>query len=49
MNILIEGLKLLYHRRWVMKEGEIFLNLKSAIFRRLLFWGLANEIEKFDR
>jgi hypothetical protein len=37
MNILIEGLKLLYHRRWVIKEGEIFLNLKSAICGKLLF------------
>jgi hypothetical protein len=46
---LIEGLKLLYHRRWVRKEGEIFLNLKYAICRKLVFWGLANEIEKIDQ
>jgi hypothetical protein len=39
----------LYHRRWVKKEGEIFLNLESAICRKAVFWGLANEIEKFDQ
>jgi hypothetical protein len=27
----------------------MFLNLKYAICRKLLFWGLANEIEKFDQ
>jgi hypothetical protein len=39
----------LYHRRWVIKEGEIFLNLKYAICKKLVFWGLANKIEKIDR
>jgi len=49
MKFLIEGLKLLYHRRWVIKEGEIFLNLKSAICRKLLLGGLVNEIENINQ